>query len=267
MKNDVFLSEAAIRKVAPAVFAKEPSAYISDNYSQVRTIDVVKQLDDEGWGVVYAAQPRTKNEMKRLYGKHCLRFRRYDAKPLTKVGETFPEVVLMNSHDGHSAYRLWAGLFRLACLNGMVISDSTFASLNLQHSETLMEELVAGTQQVISDIPLLTEKIQSFLQIELTSAQRINFATRALKVAYGDDHKSSLQASQLLEVRRTEDNHNDLWHTLNVVQENLVVGGIEGKTENGRKTKTRGLHAIKKNIAVNTGLWELADSFNERLAA
>jgi uncharacterized protein DUF932 len=42
-----------------------------------------------------------------------LRFRHEDVSQSLAVDDVIPEVVLINSHDGTSAYKLIAGLYRL----------------------------------------------------------------------------------------------------------------------------------------------------------
>ena len=66
-------------------------------------------------------------------------------------------------------------------------------------------------------------------------------------------------AEQLLERRRDADKRASLWNVFNVVQENIMRGGLEGKTANGRKTKTRGLNNVRAIVNKNKDLWELAE--------
>ncbi|NBW19567.1 MAG: DUF932 domain-containing protein, partial [Caulobacteraceae bacterium] len=49
------------------------------------------------------------------------------------VGDTFPEVVLVNANDGSSAYKLMAGVFRLVCLNGMVVAERQTGQVSVHH--------------------------------------------------------------------------------------------------------------------------------------
>jgi hypothetical protein len=49
------------------------------------------------------------------------------------VGDSLVEVVLVNSHDGTSSYKLMAGIFRLVCWNGMVVSESMQDSIAVRH--------------------------------------------------------------------------------------------------------------------------------------
>jgi len=63
----------------------------------------------------------------------------------------------------------------------------------------------------------------------------------------------------------------DLWHTLNVVQENVVRGGLHGMQHgvdpNGRKTfrrvTTREVRGIDQDVKLNRALWMLAERMAE----
>jgi hypothetical protein len=59
-------------------------------------------------------------------------------------------------------------------------------------------------------------------------------------------------------VRRVEDAGEDLWSTLNKVQENLIRGGLSRRSTSGRLTRMRGITAIRKDLQLNSQLWDLA---------
>ena len=59
--------------------------------------------------------------------------------------------------------------------------------------------------------------------------------------------------------RRFEDRRDDLWTTFNRLQENLVKGGLEGRSRNGRATRTRPVNGIDQNVKLNRALWVLAE--------
>jgi hypothetical protein len=63
---------------------------------------------------------------------------------------------------------------------------------------------------------------------------------------------------QLLSARRDADFGNSLWLTYNVVQENLVTGGLQGRSASGRTSRTRAIRAIREDIRINVGLWNHA---------
>jgi hypothetical protein len=53
----------------------------------------------------------------------------------------------------------------------------------------------------------------------------------------------------------------DLWTVFNRVQENMMRGGLEGLSANGRRIRTGGIRAMGSTVKVNTSLWELAESY------
>ncbi|HEV2269973.1 MAG TPA: hypothetical protein VGR92_10970, partial [Steroidobacteraceae bacterium] len=46
-----------------------------------------------------------------------------------------------------------------------------------------------------------------------------------------------------------------LWRTFNVVQENVLRGGIVRRTASGRLMRTRAIQAIREDVRLNAGLW------------
>jgi hypothetical protein len=70
---------------------------------------------------------------------------------------------------------------------------------------------------------------------------------------------TDLEMVGLLTPNRSEDEGDDLWRVLNVVQEKFVRGGVEMSSPKGRRTKLKGLQNIMALNKVNTKLWELAE--------
>jgi len=68
-----------------------------------------------------------------------------------KVGDVFPEVVLLNSPDGTSAYQLMAGTFRLVCLNGMVVADRDFGTIKVPHKGDIVNQVIEGSYTVLQE--------------------------------------------------------------------------------------------------------------------
>src|SRR6476469_6888602 len=107
------LDDDQLRRTAPSVFAVNPWDRMSGRYRMVPTIEVVGMLRDKGFHPVRAEQSRARIDGKGAFTRHLLRFRHADhLSPLT-VGAEVPELVMVNSHDGTSAYRFLAGIFRL----------------------------------------------------------------------------------------------------------------------------------------------------------
>ena len=69
---------------------------------------------------------------------------------------------------------------------------------------------------------------------------------------------------QLLSARRQVDVGNSLWLTYNVIQENLVAGGLHGRSASGRASRTRAIRAIREDVRINVGLWNHAMTLLDR---
>ena len=65
-------------------------------------------------------------------------------------------------------------------------------------------------------------------------------------------------AERVLEARRSGDAGDSLWQVYNVVQENLVRGGITYQSARGRQMRTRRIQAIREDVRINTALWQAA---------
>lgn len=64
---------------------------------------------------------------------------------------------------------------------------------------------------------------------------------------------------ELIEARRPDDLGHDLWTTFQRTQENLMRGGQPGRSVQGRRTRTRAIGSIDRNVSLNRALWTLAE--------
>ncbi len=128
------LSRDELRRLAPSVFADRPWRGMSPRYRMVPTIDVVDILGERGFFPVRASQSRSRSPDKGAFTRHLLRFRREADIGRRDPWEEVPELVLTNSHDGSSAYRFMAGVFRLVCGNGLTVQSADFGSVSVRHA-------------------------------------------------------------------------------------------------------------------------------------
>ena len=256
-----------VAKVAPSVFATQPWAEVSDKYAFIPTINVVESLMNEGWQIMKAIQATTRIEGKQEFTRHVLRFRRPGTDLI--VGDVFPEIVLLNSHDRGSAYQMHAGLFRLACLNGLVVDDMTFGKLSIRHQgRGIVDDIRRGADEIMTAIPHIQREVKIMQAIELTRDEQGVFAKAALGLKFDDD-SAPFSASQLLRAHRTTDQSPDIWTTYNTIQENMIRGGIRYETpahrdDNGqyvpsRRQRTREVKGIAEDMKLNKSLFTLAN--------
>lgn len=256
------LTNNDLRHLTPSVFAASPWQRMSERYRFVPTIDVVDMLREQGFSPVRAQQSRSRIEGKGAFTKHMIRFRHADYLQPTQVGEELPELVLVNSHDGTAAYRLFAGIFRLVCSNGLIIASANFGSFSVRHSggDDFRSRIIDATYQIVEETPKAFRQVEEWKQIELTRPKQIAFANAASELK----PNAAINPAHLLTARRDEDATNsdasrDLWRTTNVIQESLIRGGIQGRSGTGRRIKTRPIKAVDSDIKINRALWRLAE--------
>lgn len=252
------LTRDDLRTAAPSVFASSPWQAMSGRYRMVPTIDVVEMLAERGFHPVRAHQSTSRTPGRRAYTKHLIRLRHEESLMHGHDLDESPELVLTNSHDGTSAYRFLAGVFRLVCGNGLIVQSADFGSISVRHSggADFRPRIIEATHRVADEAPRTLETIETWKSVALSQEQRLSFAEGAWELK----PNPSIRPSHLLIPRRLEDDRPDLWHTLNRVQENLIRGDLRGRNDRGRRIRTRPIRSVDGDLRINRGLWRLAES-------
>ncbi|MFQ7457958.1 MAG: DUF945 domain-containing protein, partial [Klebsiella michiganensis] len=81
----------------------------------------------------------------------------------------------------------------------------------------------------------------------------------------GEEHQP-VTATQILTPRRNEDRQDDLWTTYQRLQENLLKGGLPGRTAQGKRTHTRAINGIDGDVKLNRALWVMAENMMDLLS-
>lgn len=244
----------------PSVFATQHAGNLSEKYRFVPTIDVLDALRAEGFVPVSCKASRSRDEDGTEYVKHHIRLRREQdlATRLARVGQVIPELALTNSHNGTSGFILDAALHRLVCSNGLIVANEQ-GSLRFRHSgkDDLIGRVIEGAYEIVEDFPLIADRVESWSELQLSEGQRLAFAKAALPLRF--DEETSVKPDQLLQPKRYGDARKDLFTTFNVVQENIIRGGIYTGRKNGRRQSTRGVTSVDRDLKLNRALWVLAD--------
>ena len=93
-----------LRGIVPSIFETCGSEKTSALYRPIPTFEIVQALWSSGWLVTKAQQSKSRLG---THAKHLLRFRHVDSPAI--LNGVHPEIVLVNSHDGSSAYQLRGG--------------------------------------------------------------------------------------------------------------------------------------------------------------
>lgn len=260
------LSRDQIAKLAPSAFAEHPHHSRSERYEFIPTTSVIEKLLRNDYVCVAAGQTKVRRHRAdhHEFAKHLLRFqlRKY-AEAERVVNGLVPEVVLINSHNGTSAFSIQAGLFRFVCTNGLVIQSADYGAVKIQHSGKVADEVLEASNHIMAEAPKILAVSQHWSAIPVTRRQQLALATRALDARYGEN-RPPITAVQALEARRNEDEAPNLWNTFNVLQENLHKGGQIGKSASGRKSTSRAIKSVTNSLNFNRRLWEMADAIARR---
>ncbi len=275
-----FLEPSELNKL-PSIAALAESPRTSDKYNFFSTSHVVEMLLKQHWYPVMAQEQRVRTEDRKGFQKHMIRFRQNDSI-ITAVGDVAPEIVITNAHDGLAAYHLMAGIFKLICLNGMIVAEAQFGMIKFKHMGFQEKDVIEASFKVLEDTPRIMNKIQEYRQIELTPDDKFQFAEAALELKFGSEENEAKEDGALVHIgdrafnvpallapRRKDDMKSDLWTTFNILQEKIIKGNDYERTVRHvndrviKKTKVQGIRGIDENIRVNRGLWELLDIFRE----
>ena len=259
LRSEHPLSDEQIRTVVPSIFADAPHESRSERYSYIPTAAVLTELRKEGFQPFMVCQTRVRAEDRRDFTKHMIRLRHANQINAREANE----IILLNSHDGTSSYQLLAGMFRFVCKNGLVCGD-TVADVRVPHKGDVAGHVIEGAYQVLGGFAHAQESRESMQAITLDAGESEVFARAALALKYDDPAKPApITESQILMPRRVDDRRPDLWSVFNRTQENLLKGGLQGRTANGRRQQTRPVQGIDSAIRLNRALWLLADGMRQ----
>lgn len=258
-----------LRAQFPAVFADKPIAKMSDRYEFYPSSQLIKDMAKLGMQLVQIGQQQS--QKRDPAGQlHVMRFQPKDAaaRSATKVGDSNLEIVILNSHNGRNRFQAYAGVFRLACLNGMVVSDLDLGKVRVKHfgEQNKFEAVKALVDGMAMNVGKIGSKIEAMQKLNLSEAEQIKLAKAMMDVR---SFPEWLEAEQLLVERREAEAANragnrDLWTTFNVIQENVMKGDID-KTGKGRPSHTRPVSGAFADVAINAAMWDRLTVFTDGL--
>jgi hypothetical protein len=265
------MTDEQIMRVAPSVFAQTAHESRSERYSYIPTSEVLAGMRREGFECVSAKQGNTRVAGKADFTKHMLRFRPTGSDLVeAKIGGLYPEVVIVNSHDGTSSYNVMPGVMRLVCLNGMMVADKAHDSLRVHHKGDVVSKVIEGSFEVIEQSRLAIETAGIWSGIRLDRDEKQIMAEAAHVIRFGDaegETDTAIQPDQFLRARRTEDRNDNLWVTHNVIQENVIRGNLTawGRDANNRQRRvtTHEIKGIDADVKLNRALWMLSQRMAE----
>ncbi len=263
-----YMTKDQLKEVCPLAFAKEATnPKVSGKYLFVNTETIVDDLDKLGWKPVQAAQRKGRGKST-IFSKHMVAFQNPDIMIKGENGDdSFPRIIMTNSHDGMQAFKFSVGIYRLVCSNGLVVADEEFSDFKIKHKGYTFEELRGVVNQAVEDLPNKVEVLNKMKNRVLSKKEKDTLALNAMLVRAGIKIDSP-QAKKfnyddetiedILDPKRDEDKGDDLWRVFNVIQEKITQGEFSAALKGAKVRKVRKIKSFEKELKVNKQLFQLA---------
>ena len=265
---DSYLTKEQVKEVCPLAFAEAPTnPDVSGKYLFVNTETIVDDLDKLGWKPVQAAQRKARGTST-IFSKHMVAFQNPDIMIKGKDGDdSFPRIIMTNSHDGLQSFQFSVGIFRLVCSNGLVVADEKFSDFKIKHKGYTFNELRDVVSLAVKDLPNKVEVLNSMRNRILTEEEKNKLAVDAMLVRagikIGSDKAKEFEYDEetitdILDPKRKEDVGDSLWKVFNVVQEKITQGEFHAALKGAKVRKVRKIKSFEKDLSVNKELFKLA---------
>ena len=263
-----YMTKEQLMETCPLAFAQAPTnPKVSGKYLFVNTETIIDDLDKLGWKPVQAAQRKGRGGST-IFSKHMIAFQNPEIMIKGKDGDdSFPRIIMTNSHDGMQAFKFSVGIYRLVCSNGLVVADEEFSDFKIKHKGYTFEELRGVVNEAVADLPNRVQVLNDMKSRVLTKEEKNKLALDAMLVRAGitpDSEKAKKfnydeeTISDILDPKRDEDKGDDLWRVFNVIQEKITQGDFHAALTGAKVRKVRKIKSFEKDLKVNKELFKLA---------
>ncbi|WP_230982897.1 DUF932 domain-containing protein, partial [Escherichia coli] len=123
----------------------------------------------------------------------------------------------------------------------------SLGEVRVPHRGNVVDRVIEGAYEVVGVFDRIEEKRDAMQSLVLPPPARQALAQAALTYRYGDEHQP-VTTTDILTPRRREDYGKDLWSAYQTIQENMLKGGISGRSARGKRIHTRAIHSIDTDI-------------------
>lgn len=249
-----------VQRHAPSLFATSGHPKMSERYGYTNTYALLQYLINRGFIVRYVQQTG-----KGAYGKLLIRM--YHPR-LPRTNDAEAQLVIIDSHDGTSAFKVYLGWFRFVCANGLILGDRVFGR-SVKHTQPdLVEQVILDLDDAMdsmSSVQTLVRRMQD-VQVDAQMLADMSLAVARARFDFDEMHDSryARAAMALLPIRRQEDINPNLYTAMNVIQENALRGGMI-YTYAGESHKVKPVSGIDRQTAVNQTVWQSAQDILDKL--
>lgn len=185
--------------------------------------------------------------------KHFMRLQSHELRTRAKGHDLFLRI--SNSYDGTSSLRVSLDILRLVCLNGMVAPRSIFEIAVRHSSKNIYNDAIEASYKILAKKEILDAQIEAMSTKVLNSDEKLNLIDNMMQFRFGDTSEillSPRKKLELLQPKRFEEQHDNLYQNFNTLQEKLTKGSkIWLLDENGREI-VRTVREVKSQITSDT---------------
>lgn len=224
---------------------------MSPRYKTVQTNLIAQKFKDLGFVVDSVHHRRSRVANRAGYGRHMVKLSHPELLKTTDHNDVKMQLIVTNSFDGSSAFKIQLGFFRFVCANGMIVGE-TLESYKHKHTGMILEELDDSINRIVAQVKNLSGLLSKMKEKNLSTAQIISFEREAMKL-----RSDKIQGVEWT-ARREEDKPLDLFTVYNRIQEDLVRGGTAATSASGRVRVLREIKGVDKLRELNEKLFDLA---------
>jgi hypothetical protein len=260
--NEIFKPVTSLADFKTIV-TESPHESVSSRYGFIPTTRPLSVLAQYGWHPVAIAEQRVRHADKHGYQIHAIKLRNENENRVLQVGQTIPELMLVNSHCGNASFRLLLGLFEVLCSNGLIVQRDTVTEQRVQHVGYTDEAVSTAITYIVPNVENILTDVERFRQIHLNYWEQLALAEAAIELRW-DGEKYSVDPEVVNSPRRHSQREPSLWNTYNTVQETMIRGGVyvRNKKKN-RLARAKAITSIQENERLNKSLWTLTKKMAE----
>lgn len=198
----------------------------TDRFKPVQPSQFLSVMNNHGFDLVSL---KTSQARKLENASHQTTIARYRSRDQFSVNRVHFDIILKIPHI-YGSVVVQMGMFRLVCLNGLVVGSS-FDMAKVRHTGNPIEELNNILPRLVAQREKLADQIKTMQSRNVTPVELAELSRKVADLRLNGTKAKNIQYADLLKVRRIEDKNNDLFSVLNVLQENVMRYGIRYETD------------------------------------
>lgn len=275
------VDDELLRNLAPSVFGDLAHASRSLQYKHISTHELISALKAHGYTVHGATQANTSDKEKSNFVMHMVILRNIAKEDFSRG---YPEIFLINSHNGTSSWRMIAG-WRHESMS-ILMPDEKF-NVRIQHKGSeVKERVITSAEDIIKSAHEIDVRLTLMRERILSEREAKEFAQAALIVRFDtpesdtddtldDEDQNTVTDGQLkphiknypVSVDRaliTKDGSKgdgSVYSCMKILADNLINGEIKGIDASGKERKMKAIKNIGKKVALKQALFFLGEHY------